>query len=534
MSDEQTSMGSPGTPAGQPAAGQASSNASSSDPNVRRPIKIGSQRPDETTVVPSSSATKPPAAPPVSGKPAAPAERGERPEEEEDKTSDAAMEEFTRRGPVTAAEGWSAAAESALSAPRVPRVTADLQAEIDEALGDLSSLDALLQGESKPKPQEAKPVELDQRIPARVIKVDRESVFFSLGGPNQGITPVRLFPEPPEVGAVLEVIPAKYLVEDELYECMIPGGTVEVQDWSDVTEGVVVEAKVTGHNKGGLECEVKHLRAFMPASQVSMYRVEDFESFIGKTLAAVVTEANPQRRNLVLSHRAVLERERQESREKLLSELAVGQIREGIVRRLQPFGVFVDLGGIDGLIPIGQLSWERIRHPSDVVEEGQRIKVRVEKIDPATGKIGLSYRDLVYDPWRDVETSLPVGAVVDGTVSKIMEFGAFIRLAAGIEGLAHISELAQHRVQNVRSVVEEGQTVRVKILSIDPAQQRVSLSLKAALAAPTQETDEAEGAAESGSAAKASPAARRVSISNKPLQGGLSNRSEGDKFGLKW
>ena len=534
MSDEQTSMGSPGTPAGQPAAGQASSNASSSDPNVRRPIKIGSQRPGETTVVPSSSATKPPAAPPVSGKPAAPAERGERPEEEEDKTSDAAMEEFTRRGPVSAAEGWSAAAESALSAPRVPRVTADLQAEIDEALGDLSSLDALLQGESKPKPQEAKPVELDQRIPARVIKVDRESVFFNLGGPNQGITPVRLFPEPPEVGAVLEVIPAKYLMEEELYECMIPGGTVEVQDWSDVTEGVVVEAKVTGHNKGGLECEVKHLRAFMPASQVSMYRVEDFESFIGKTLAAVVTEANPQRRNLVLSHRAVLERERQESREKLLSELAVGQIREGIVRRLQPFGVFVDLGGIDGLIPIGQLSWERIRHPSDVVEEGQRIKVRVEKIDPATGKIGLSYRDLVYDPWRDVETSLPVGAVVDGTVSKIMEFGAFIRLAAGIEGLAHISELAHHRVQNVRSVVEEGQTVRVKILSIDPAQQRVSLSLKAALAAPTQETDEAEGAAESGSAAKASPAARRVSVSNKPLQGGLSNRSEGDKFGLKW
>jgi len=235
MSDEQTSMGSPGTPAGQPAAGQASSNASSSDPNVRRPIKIGSQRPGETTVVPSSSATKPPAAPPVSGKPAAPAERGERPEEEEDKTSDAAMEEFTRRGPVSAAEGWSAAAESALSAPRVPRVTADLQAEIDEALGDLSSLDALLQGESKPKPQEAKPVELDQRIPARVIKVDRESVFFNLGGPNQGITPVRLFPEPPEVGAVLEVIPAKYLMEEELYECMIPGGTVEVQDWSDVT-----------------------------------------------------------------------------------------------------------------------------------------------------------------------------------------------------------------------------------------------------------------------------------------------------------
>jgi len=422
---------------------------------------------------------------------------------------------------------WSSEADGILTTPKIPRISAELQAEIDEALGDLDSLDALLKGEARPTPETAKALELDQRVLARVIKVDRESIFFSLGGPHQGVTPVRNFENPPEVGAQLEVVPSKYLVEDELYEVIVPGAAVEVQDWSDVSEGVVVDARVTGHNKGGLECEVNRIRAFMPVSQVSNYRVENLEPYVGQTLRAVVTEANPERRNLVLSHRAILERERQEAREKLMAELAVGQIREGVIKRLQPFGVFVDLGGVDGLIPLSLLSWDRVRDPKDVVEEGQRVKVRVEKIDPATGKIGLSYRDLLYDPWGEAAKNYAVGSIVDGTVSKIMEFGAFVKLAPGVEGLVHISELAHHRVHKVNSVVQEGQTVRVKILSMDLDAQRLSLSLKATQAAPGSDKEETEEAAEEAPA-------RKIPVSNKPLQGGLTRRSEGDKFGLKW
>lgn len=531
----------------------AANSASSGEP---RRIKIGSQRAGDApasggaaSVGPAStSSPKPQSSPPRSASSdAKPRSAANGPAADSDDDASPSLEELSRiRSPQDLAarkssdddasgtakdqpaKEWSSEADQILTAPKVPRISAELQAEIDAALGDLDSLDALLQGESRPTRETAKAVELDQRILARVIKVDRESVFFSLGGPQQGITPVRNFENPPEVGAQLEVVPSKYLAEDELYEVNVPGAAVEVQDWSDVSEGVVVDARVTGHNKGGLECEVNRIRAFMPISQVSNYRVENLEPYVGQTLRSVVTEANPERRNLVLSHRAILERERQEAREKLMAELAVGQIREGVVKRLQPFGVFVDIGGVDGMIPLALLSWDRVRHPSEVVEEGQRVKVRVEKIDPATGKIGLSYRDLLYDPWGDAAKNYSVGAIVDGTVSKIMEFGAFVKLAPGVEGLVHISELAHHRVHKVGSVVQEGQAVRVKILSMDLDAQRLSLSLKATQAAPGSDKEEAEE-----TEAEATPA-RKIPVSNKPLQGGLTSRSEGDKFGLKW
>ena len=146
---------------------------------------------------------------------------------------------------------------------------------------------------------------------------------------------------------------------------------------------MVVEARVTGHNKGGLECEVNRLRGFIPASQISMYRVEDLAQFVDQKFACVITEANPEKRNLVLSRRAVLEREKAEAKEKLMAELEVGQVREATVRSLQSFGAFVDLGGVDGLIHISQLSWDRIKHASEVLEVGQKVKVKIQKIDPA-------------------------------------------------------------------------------------------------------------------------------------------------------
>jgi small subunit ribosomal protein S1 len=210
--------------------------------------------------------------------------------------------------------------------------------------------------------------------------------------------------------------------------------------------------------------------------------------------------------------------------------LEVGQIREGVVRGLRDFGAFVDLGGVEGLVHISQLSWDRVSHPKDVLEEGQRIKVKIEKIDRASGKIGLSYRDLLHQPWEGIESRYPVGTVVAGTVSKIMEFGAFVRLEPGVEGLVHISELSHKRVHKVQHVVREGEPVQVKVLSVDPAAQRISLSLKAA-AMPVPAEPEVEEEESDSQHLASGPSSKSPS---RPLRGGLGNQSGGEHFGLNW
>ena len=188
---------------------------------------------------------------------------------------------------------------------------------------------------------------------------------------------------PPRPGAVVQVVVQRLNPEDGLYELSLPNKAVQVDDWSDLVEGVLVEVRVTGHNTGGLECEVNHIRGFIPISQVSLYRVEDLAPYVDQRLTCVVTEADPERRNLVLSRRAVLEREKEEAREQMLGSLRPGQICEGVVRKLMDFGAFVDLGsGVDGLVHVSQVAWGRVKHPSDVLKEGQTIKVRIEKVDP--------------------------------------------------------------------------------------------------------------------------------------------------------
>jgi small subunit ribosomal protein S1 len=306
---------------------------------------------------------------------------------------------------------------------------------------------------------------------------------------------------------------------------------VAVGNWEDVEEGQVVEVTITGSNKGGLECQIAGLRGFIPLGQLSMYRVEHPEDYVGQRLACVVTEANRDRRNLVLSHRAVMERERAEKRDALLAELAPGQMREGIVRSIKDFGAFVDLGGADGLIHISQLSWDRVNHPSEVVEIGQKVKVRIEKFDPDTGKIGLSYREVGESPWANAASKYYVGARVNGTVSKLMDFGAFVKLEPGVEGLVHVSELAHQRIWRPSDVLSEGQEVEVKILSVDTEQQRMSLSIKALMDRPVKAGEEKKDDADvplPPGAPKAPPK------SKQPLKGGTGGPSGGDKFGLNW
>ena len=401
----------------------------------------------------------------------------------------------------------------------------ELELEIAAAMGE--NVENLMAGQISTASLEEE-VNIDGRYKATVLRIFRESVLFELPGPHNGAIPMRHFEETPDPGAEFEILVVGFSAEEQLYDCMIPGGSVEVLDWSDVQEGVVVEASVTGHNKGGLECEVNKIRGFMPISQIALYRVDDLEGFVGQTMKCVVTEANPERQNLVLSARAVLEREREEAREKLLSELAIGQVKEGTITRIQNFGAFVDIGGIDGLIHISQLSWDNIRHPSEVVAEGQQVRVRIDKLAKETGKIGLSYRDLMHHPWEGIDSKYPVNEIVKGTVSKIMDFGAFVKLEPGVEGLVHISELSHKRVNRVSHVVEEGQRVDVKVLSVDAEAQKISLSMKATQVGGS--SDDTEDSEDDEAAAKHVP-----KTPTKMLKGGTSNRkSDGDKFGLKW
>ena len=425
------------------------------------------------------------------------------------------------------------------------QLTPDLEAEFEQALADVS-LDELMAGGTAPA-DEAQ-LEPDSKQTAKIIAIRKDDVFVELGGREQGILPLHIFTTPPAIGGTLQVVVQKLNREDGLYELSLPGMAAHVEDWSDLHEGTLVEARVTAHNPGGLECTVNNIRGFIPFSQVALYRVETLEEFVGQSFTCVVTEANPDRRNLVLSRRAVLERERAEAKQKLLESLAPGQIHEGVVRKLLDFGAFVDLGGVDGLLHISQLAWGRVKHPSDVLTEGQHLKVRVDKVDPVSGKISLAYRDLMENPWSNAPRNYPQGSVVRGTVTKLMDFGAFVELEPGVEGLVHISELSHKRVFRTSDVVKEGDQVEVLVQSIDPESRRISLSMKALeQSEPTKEELEAKAEAEaladahavtsgentSPATPPAEPPKPKKPPKEKPLTGGLGKRT-GEKFGLKW
>jgi predicted RNA-binding protein with RPS1 domain len=224
----------------------------------------------------------------------------------------------------------------------------------------------------------------------------------------------------------------------------------------------------------------------MPASLVSPWRVENLEELVGQTLETLVTEIVPAARRLVLSRRAVIERQAADARATMLETLEVGDALDGIVRSVRDFGAFVDIGnGVEGLVHVSQLSWDRVENPADVLQPGQKVRVIVKKIDRQTGKIGLSARDLVESPWKQAAEKYHVGATVKGVVSRIAQFGAFVKLEPGVEGLVHVSELAHRHVRSVGDVVKEGEPVECRVLTCDPDEQRLSLSIKALATRPT-------------------------------------------------
>ncbi|MCC9655535.1 30S ribosomal protein S1 [Rhodopirellula halodulae] len=408
------------------------------------------------------------------------------------------------------------------------KLSDDLQAELDASLTD-ADLDSFF-GDGAGLPDRREPLAEGSRVHAQVIKIHQDNVFVNLGGPDEGVIPFEQFTEAePTPGQPVEVLIRGMNSEDGLYSCSLPGKATEVSDWDDIDEGSVVEATITGHNTGGLECKVGSVRGFMPISQISEYRVEDLSEFVDQKMVCLVTEANARRGNLVVSRRAVLEREREAKRQEQLEKIEPGDILEGVVRSVRDFGAFVDVGGLDGLIHVSKLSWERIKHPSEVIEEGQNVKVRVDKIDKQSGKMSLTYRDLLENPWDSAEATFAVGSVHKGEVTRTAEFGAFVRLTAGVEGLCHISELAPHRVSKVSSVVNVGDQVDVKIMSFDRDSQKVGLSIKAAHAKPAAEGEKQEE--------EVIEPPRELAVKAQhagPLKGGNDRASGGERFGLRW
>ncbi|MEX1039887.1 MAG: S1 RNA-binding domain-containing protein [Pirellulaceae bacterium] len=412
--------------------------------------------------------------------------------------------------------------------PNIRERMEDIEAELEAALGGMS-LDDVVSAENVA--QGAQRLEADTRVNATIIRIHREDVFFDLPGRNQGMASIRNFVALPNVGDKMEVVVRKFDPGEGLYDLGIPGASVSVSDWDDIEEGMVVDAVIDGVNKGGLECAVGTARGFIPASQVATYHVEKLDEFLGKKMQCLVTEAKPEKRNLVLSARAVMEKTKEDNRKNLMGTLAVGQILDGTVTRIQDFGAFVDVGGVDGLVHVSQIGWQRVQHPSDALSEGQAVRVKVTKIDPETHKIGLSIRDTLENPWQKLIGEYPVGSVAHGTITKIMEFGAFVELTPGVEGLVHISEVSHQRVSRVESVAKVGQEVDVKVLSIDQAKRRISLSMKALMSAPADGKGGKKQAEEED-------IDRELKVKKQPgqsLKGGITNdQSEGAKFGLKW
>ena len=241
----------------------------------------------------------------------------------------------------------------------------------------------------------------------------------------------------------------------------------------------VLTGKVVQVVKGGLILDIG-LRGFLPASLVDLRRVKDLTSYMGTRIEARVIEMDRNRNNVVLSRRVVLEESRKAERSEILSKLKSGMRLQGTVSSIVDFGAFVDLGGIDGLIHISELSWNHVNHPSEVVKVGQEVEVEVLDVDLNRERISLGLKQTTEDPWRALVKKYPVGAIVEGTVTKLVPFGAFVDLGEGIEGLVHISEMAMRHIDTPAQVVKPGQDVKVKVMEISPERRRISLSMKAA------------------------------------------------------
>jgi len=241
----------------------------------------------------------------------------------------------------------------------------------------------------------------------------------------------------------------------------------------------LVEGKIVRRIKGGLKVEIGNVKAFLPASQVELRPVQNFDRYIGKTLEMKVIKLSKRRRNIVLSRRVILEEEREAKRKSTLETLEANQIREGIVKNITQFGAFIDLGGVDGLLHKSDMSWGRVNHPSEIVSVGDKVEVMVLSVDVDAGKISLGMKQKLADPWLSVEGKYAVSSTVSGKVVNIVDYGAFVELEPGVEGLIHVSEMSwTRRVPHPSKILKKGDIIQARVLDVDPTKQKISLGIK--------------------------------------------------------
>ncbi len=355
-----------------------------------------------------------------------------------------------------------------------PQLDSDIERELESAFGDMSIFD-MLDAEEQTQRRSG---ELKTRK-GTVVAIHNDDVFVDIGGKSQGIVPAKQFEDKlPSPGDEIEVVIEHYKPDEGLVLLSLPGAVKEA-DWDTLEVGQIVEGVVTGHNKGGLELKINAIRAFMPISQIEMFQVDDLHPYVNQKLKCQVVELDKANRNLVVSRRFVLERELAEARQKLIDELYEGKTVEGIVKTIMPYGAFVDIGGLDGLLHVKDMSHRRIDDPSEVVHPGQHLELVVLKFDRDTQKLSLGLKQIMPDPWKDAESKFQPGAVVTGRISRLENFGAFVELEEGIEGLVPISEITyERRIKHPSDILKTGEVIKVKIMQVDIPRKRISLSIK--------------------------------------------------------
>ncbi|MBI5434571.1 MAG: S1 RNA-binding domain-containing protein [Planctomycetes bacterium] len=344
-----------------------------------------------------------------------------------------------------------------------------LQSEIESALDGINLQDLDEQGRA-PRAKGARGPSLWKGV---VAGVSGRDVIIELGPRAQGVIALTEFETEPKVGEVFEF--TAHGQEDGLWK-LSRREAKALAAWNDIEVGSLVKARVSGQNTGGLELSIGPLRAFMPASHVSLERVENLAQFIGQAFEVEVLEVDIDKKRVLVSRRSVLAKERETQRETTVGGLAVGQLIQGKVTRVEAFGAFVDLGGLEGLVHVSALSRTRVENPADVVHVGQQVKAKIMKIEDGGRRIALSMKELEADPWEEVGNRIAPGLQISGRVVRLMEFGAFVELLPGIEGLLHVSQMGKERVRRPQDAVKPGETVSVRVVTVDPRAKRIALS----------------------------------------------------------
>ncbi|MCZ8520558.1 MULTISPECIES: 30S ribosomal protein S1 [Paenibacillus] len=377
-------------------------------------------------------------------------------------------------------------------------------------------------------------------VKGKVIKVDADQAFVDVGYKYDGVVPLKELSsvqlddasQNVELGQEIEL---KVLtIDDHREKLVLSKRAVDGEkSWdklaADMENKTILEAKVAEVVKGGLVVDVG-MRGFVPASMVERTFVEDFSDYKGRTLRLRVKEMDREKNKVILSQKDVLDEEFEGKKKEVLEKLSVGQVLDGTVQRLTQFGAFVDIGGVDGLVHISEMAWHHVESPSEVVKEGDKVQVQVLKVDPANERISLSIKATQPGPWQQVAGQINTGDIVTGTVKRLVQFGAFVEVAPGVEGLVHISQIAHRHVATPSEVLQEGQEVKVKVLDMNPDEKRVSLSIKETEEAPAREPRQERERGDRGDRERG-PRRERESVSHEEVSS--LSLTLGERFGDK-